>query len=167
MEYLYSSGVYMIRNKLNGKRYIGSSINLKYRLFQHRWYLKKGNHQNPKLQKAWDKFRLKCFEFKILFYCTESDLLFFEQCCLNKFKNLYNICKNAKDSSGRKCSVSTKKKISNSLKIYNKENKSIGVLHTEETKKKMSEYRKAFYQTEAGDKARQAVIASNKRRARK
>jgi group I intron endonuclease len=169
MEHLHPSGVYMIRNKLNRRKYIGSSVNLKYRLFQHKWYLEKGNHQNSRLQKAWNKFKQRYFEFKILFYCAENDLLFFEQRCLDRFKKLYNICKCANDTSGRKCSSETKKKISNSIKVYNKKNGHVrlGKHHTEVTKKKLSNIRKEFYKTEAGDRARQAVIASNKRRARK
>ena len=41
-----TSGVYLIRNKLNGKNYIGSSKDIRKRINQHFRELNQNNHHN-------------------------------------------------------------------------------------------------------------------------
>lgn len=50
-----NSGVYMIVNAINGKRYIGSSNNIKRRLKEHRQHLKSGTHDNQHLQSSYNQ----------------------------------------------------------------------------------------------------------------
>ena len=49
------AGVYMIKNKKNGKVYIGSSINIEKRLSDHRRLLKLGKHECKEMQRDYDK----------------------------------------------------------------------------------------------------------------
>lgn len=60
------SYIYKILNKVNGKFYIGSTVNIKNRKYQHIHLLKKGKHQNNILQRAWNKYGEENFEFIIL-----------------------------------------------------------------------------------------------------
>jgi group I intron endonuclease len=60
------SGIYGIFNKINGKVYVGSSINLNNRHNQHFNYLKYNRHYNAYLQAAWNKYGEENFEFVIL-----------------------------------------------------------------------------------------------------
>jgi group I intron endonuclease len=66
--------VYEIRNLVNDKRYIGqSSQNDKQRLWEHKTYLKKGNHQNRHLQRAWNKYTEENFVMNVLETCDSLE----------------------------------------------------------------------------------------------
>ena len=60
-------GIYKIENKVNGKVYIGQSIDIEKRWKSHISYLNKGIHRNKHLQSAWDKYGEGNFDKKILF----------------------------------------------------------------------------------------------------
>lgn len=62
------SGVYQIKNMITGQRYIGSSINIPRRWREHRLGLRKNSHPNTYLQRAWNKYGAKNFEFRVLVY---------------------------------------------------------------------------------------------------
>lgn len=66
------AGLYIIENKVNGKRYIGSSINIESRLWHHRSELNRNVHPNGHLQHAWNKYGEDIFEFKI-FVITDPE----------------------------------------------------------------------------------------------
>ena len=69
-------GIYQIRNVINNKVYIGSSIEIYWRWSNHKYMLKRGNHSNIYLQNAWNKYGEENFEFKIiedLTYLLNSD----------------------------------------------------------------------------------------------
>lgn len=59
-------GIYKIRNILNDKVYIGSSIHIKRRLSEHKCWLRKNTHDNDYLQKAWNKYGENNFVFEIV-----------------------------------------------------------------------------------------------------
>lgn len=60
------SGIYCIMNTVNGKKYVGSSIDISSRWTSHRHDLKRGIHSNVHLQKSWDKYGENSFVFYIL-----------------------------------------------------------------------------------------------------
>lgn len=97
-----TSGIYEIRNIVNGKSYVGRSINLSKRLNDHLIYLRKGCHPNQHLQNSWNKYGSEQFEFNVLEHCEEFKLIKLEQSYLDKQLNspelFYNRSKNAKNS---------------------------------------------------------------------
>ena len=60
------AGVYQIRNTVNGKAFVGSSVNLPAILNRHRTELRAGGHRNRELQKEWAEFGPDAFEFEVL-----------------------------------------------------------------------------------------------------
>lgn len=114
------SGVYIIKNIVNGKIYIGSSVNVFKRWTQHRYKLNKGNHANKHLQRAWNKYGISEFEFSILELINNPSkeiLIELEQKYLDEHKSFnkdvgYNILKKADSSLGVEMTKETKNKLS-------------------------------------------------------
>lgn len=67
------SGIYLITNIINHKEYNGKSKNLKDREYNHWYKLKRGNHANPHLQNAYNKYGKKSLHFAILEYVDVRD----------------------------------------------------------------------------------------------
>lgn len=128
-----SSGIYKILNKINGKFYIGSAIDIKVRWYQHRWYLNNGKHHNLYLQRAWN-LNSNDFDFIILEIC--ENIREREQHWINILNPEYNLTKTVGSLLGYKHSEETKRLMSERRK-GNQFNK--GKHHSEETKKKISE----------------------------
>lgn len=64
-------GIYCIENLVNGKKYIGQSINIKSRFRGHKSELKRKIHKNEHLQKSWNKYGEINFKFNIVEICDE------------------------------------------------------------------------------------------------
>lgn len=60
-----NSGIYKIRNLVNGKCYVGSTKSFTKREREHFRLLKNGKHWNVKLQRAFNKYGLESFAFEI------------------------------------------------------------------------------------------------------
>lgn len=94
--------VYQIRNTVNNKVYIGSTVNVNRRRKIHFYHLRKGIHSNKNLQKDWVEYGDKCFAFEILedfgkVKVTREKLIACEQKYLDEVFgiNCYNIAPNA------------------------------------------------------------------------
>jgi len=141
------SGIYKIVNKVNGKYYIGSSNDLlgKYgRWYEHRSNLVKNRHTNKKLQNSWNKYGEHNFEYLLIEVVDDDKLLIVEQKYLDILKQdntldndtHYNLTYDATSpmkgkvpwnkgtkglqvshNKGKKLSLETKKKISESTKL--------------------------------------------------
>lgn len=61
-----SAGIYLIRNVINDKIYIGSTSNLKIRRNKHISDLKNNKHHSYHLQKAYNKYGESNFQFIII-----------------------------------------------------------------------------------------------------
>lgn len=59
-------GIYSITCAANGKQYVGSSRNVKSRWRQHRCDLRRGEHANGHLQRAWNKYGEDGFAFGLI-----------------------------------------------------------------------------------------------------
>lgn len=104
----WKTGVYAIKNRLNGKVYVGSaSLKFTIRTEYHRSRLRKGIHENIYLQRAWNKYGAKSFVFVILEKCSPNDCLKREQYWMDFYRsyersNGYNICPTAGSMRGTK-----------------------------------------------------------------
>lgn len=135
------SGVYSIHNTLNGKFYVGSSVNVQMRFSGHRSDLRRGIHDNKKLQYAWNKYGESTFRFEYILFCEISDLLVNEQILIDETKAVeygYNICPVAGNTIGVKPRPESLEKMAAAQR---------GRKHSEETRRKMSESAKRHVRT--------------------
>ena len=88
-------GIYGIRNLINGKIYVGKTgMNFGDRWDSHRSLLNNGKHDNPHLQRAWDKYGQDNFEFIVIEDCSIDELSDREKYYIKKYKDVgfaYNI----------------------------------------------------------------------------
>lgn len=112
------TGVYLIKNVLNGHCYVGSTSaqrGVSRRINDHINALKKGLHHSPILQRAWDKHGEQSFAVEVLEECAPELCLKREQYYLDTLRPYYNIYKVAGSPRGRIVSDETKSKISFAL----------------------------------------------------
>jgi len=107
-----TSGIYEIRNMVNGHRYIGSSVNLHKREIKHFCELGKNTHHSSHLQRAYNLYGKDNFVFTVLYECLPEELTRCEQEELDLLKPEYNTCKRAYSSLGRKMSIDARNKVS-------------------------------------------------------
>lgn len=128
------SGVYAIVNIVTRKFYIGSAVKLSKRKNNHLSNLRKGKHKNRHLQSSYNKHGEDCFIFKVLGYVEDKNsLLDIEDNWIKQYKPLgvlYNIREEASNNLGVKHSKEAKKKISEEAK---------GRIMSDEAKQKISE----------------------------
>lgn len=127
------SGIYQIRNLVNGKIYVGSSVNLNRRKNKHFYKLRHNMHANLKLQNAFNKYGETAFIFEIIEIVDDKhQLLNREQYYIDKYNVVqdgYNILPNAYSTLGFYPTAETRHKMSIAQK---------GRCHTEEAKRKIS-----------------------------
>lgn len=70
------TGIYVITNKINGKKYVGQSVNISRRWKEHR---SRYQIEDGYLYKAMRKYGLDAFTFEILTECNKTDLNVLEQ----------------------------------------------------------------------------------------
>ena len=115
-------GIYQITNTINGKLYVGSSINIADRWRRHKEQLRKKIHNCKPLQSAWDKYGEYSFIFSILeFVDDKNNLLIKEQEYLDLIRPFdnkigYNCCKKAYSTLGIKYSEDARKRVSEGVK---------------------------------------------------
>lgn len=125
-------GIYKILNLVNGKIYIGQSVDILNRRWPYHIYcLNSGNHYNKHLQYAWVKYGEKNFEFTIVEECSEDQLDIKEMYYIDLYKSYipefgYN---KTLGGEGGRATEETKVKMSESHK---------GLLGTPESRAKQS-----------------------------
>jgi len=101
-----ASGIYMILNLLNRKRYIGSAVNLRARRHDHFSALRRGIHKNSHLQNAFNKYGKNAFGWEVLEYIEDlEELISWEDLYLKIYWPsglLYNHCPTAGSPLGYK-----------------------------------------------------------------
>jgi group I intron endonuclease len=141
-ENIKKSGIYMLTNLINGKRYIGSSENLSRRFSEYlnTNYLIRANYMNicsALLLHGYSNFSLEILEFYKV-----SDLLIREKHSLDLLNPEYNIAKDTTaPMSGRIHSDEARKKISDAHQGLHagENNHMFGKTHSDETRKKISD----------------------------
>lgn len=139
------SGIYRIRNLVNGKVYVGSTNNINKRWIEHKSFLKNNKHPNPHLQASWNKYGEENLIFEIIEEIENSikELLCEREQYWNDFYDSsnrekgYNLRKIVESNLGVIFSEDHNKKISESHMGH--KNHFFGKHHSPETKKKLSE----------------------------
>ncbi len=162
------SGIYKIKNILNGKSYFGSSVDIDRRVWIHKWMLRKGTHHSILLQHAWDKSSERAFIFEVVALCDISTVIKrkkAEEPFLSTGE--YNVAKSVdKAFLGRKHSAATRNKMSELKKGSN--NPLFGKRHSEETRNKIRETNKIVCSGEGNPmygKKRPDISIMNQKRA--
>ena len=70
----YTSGIYKITNKRNGRIYIGQSNNVFKRRRQHFAELRAGHHSNYEMQADWNNSHIADWTWEVVEYCPEERL---------------------------------------------------------------------------------------------
>ena len=157
------SGIYCITNVLNGKRYIGSSVDIGRRFRRHKSCLKNGLHPNNHLQSAWNKYGESNFDFSVIMECPEKEVLFYEQFYISSLKSEYNKAPVAGNMLGFRHSESSRKKMSESHKGKNlgKDSPCFGKKASLETRHKQSLAKLGKYKGKDSPQSKPVVCLTN------
>lgn len=151
--------IYLRTNKVNGKKYVGLTTNLKRR--QCRWKNLSEKYAGNAINNARKKYGIDSFDFEILKECKDEELNKWEMYYIKELNTKvpygYNLTDGGEGMNGYTLSEETKRKIGKankgernynygkhlSEKIRNKISESLkGTIFTEERKKKISESKK-------------------------
>jgi plasmid stability protein len=159
------SGIYQIRNLVNGKVYVGQSANLWKRRYEHFSMFRNNKHPNKHLQNAFNKYGEENFVFEIVLICEKDKetLTYYEQSIEDFYKKQdlsYNIRECVDSNLGLKLSEETKQKLSEALSGEN--HPFFGKPRSEETKNRISESNKGReVSQETRDKISESLIGEN------
>lgn len=135
-----NTGIYEIRNIKNGRRYVGSAVNVSKRWREHLRQLEEGKHHSRFMQRCWNKSGGDNFIFRVILACDVEHLIFYEQRAINAINPRYNLNKIAGSMLGHKHSLKSRKKMSASRpKDFSP---MTGKSHTAESRRKISESKK-------------------------
>jgi group I intron endonuclease len=140
-------GIYKITNNVDGKFYIGSSVNLKNRLANHFSKLRNNKHSNIYLQRAFIVHGEANFKAEIVEVTNnlhQSELLDIEQKYLDDIEDWstsYNLTKNTK-AFGTIYADETEKRARKSARVIGENNPFYGKTHSQENKMLMTESRR-------------------------
>lgn len=143
-EWASKSGLYRIKNLVNGRLYVGSAVDISKRWYDHKRLLQQNKHSNKFLQADFLKCGREAFVFEVVCFCKPENLLKYEQWLLDlRYDNqeqCYNFAKNARATMlGKNHSIEARAKITSSL-IGNKRSPggAVGREMSDAFRKKMS-----------------------------
>lgn len=133
-------GVYVIRNVLTGKCYVGSSENIRRRAWYHINHLRRQKHHNAHLQNAWNLYGDDVFAFLTACLCDVDELLEREREWMQRLNSCsdrdgYNL---VSDPVRHKVSTETRKKMSDSSPFKGKPAFNRGRPASEQTRRLIS-----------------------------
>ena len=168
-------GIYKITNKINGKCYIGKSINIERRFKEHKYIC---SESNQTLKRAYKKYGRENFEFSILEECLEEELNKKEIYYIKILKPQYNRTSGGDGCAGHCVSEETKeilrkkgkeqwnrlsKEEKQRIIKYNLKKPQIGHLVSKETREKLRKCNLGKKQTqETIEKRKQTFIEKKK-----
>lgn len=133
-----TGSIYLVKNTINGKGYVGKSVQISVRFSQHKHcaFNPDSQHYHRPLYASMRKHGMDNFEFSILEdNLTDQELLKREVYWIDKLNtktpNGYNLTDGGEGVSGRKITDEHREIISKAQ---------LGRRHSDETKRKMSEY---------------------------
>lgn len=153
-------GIYKITNKVDGKFYIGSTVDFNKRRATHRYELKANKHHNEYLQNAYNKYGIENFKFSILEIVeNEEELRSKEQYYIDSLdacnrKIGYNLNTNANGGGGAKGERNGW--YGKGYLMSGERNHFYGKKHSNETRKKLSEIskkKKGYLNSNYGNKS--------------
>lgn len=129
--------VYLVTNKINGKQYVGQSLQ---KDINKRWYthkIVKKAHLGQILYNAYKKYGVENFDYKIICICFDEDTNKYEEEYIKKYNTIYPIGYNLLGGGGNKHhNEYTKKMLSEKLSGAN--NPNYGVKYSPERCETMS-----------------------------
>lgn len=140
--------IYRIFNVITEQFYIGSALKVKRRRWEHWDSLKKNKHHCVGLQTAWNQYGEDAFEFEIIEEIPDDEALRIEDAYLVQFAGqdrCYNTAlttmypPSVSVETGAKISATLRRLYSNNPKAHPR----LGKMHSEETKAKISDAKKA------------------------
>lgn len=158
-------GIYGIRNLINGNIYVGKTgMNFGDRWDSHRSLLNNGKHDNPHLQRAWDKYGQDNFEFIVIEDCEIDELSNKEKYYIKKYKDIglaYNIHDGGDEgyNLGKHLSEETKRKIGEKNRING-----LGRKASDNTKEKMSKSHTGMKYTPMSEEGKDNIRQAQQRR---
>lgn len=162
------SGVYCFTNLTNGKSYIGSSIDLRGRMYDYYNVKYLSTHTSMPICMALLKYGYSGFSLEILEYCAREDCVSRENYYFALLEPEYNIAKHASAPMlGRNHTIATKAKISllRTGVFRSAETRKqisdglLGRIQSEETKRKISETKKGK-KKKTSDETKKKISAS-------
>lgn len=168
-------GIYSLENSRTGDQYIGQSVQLSMRRSDHLRSLSRGNHYNIHLQRAFTKYGVENFSFRVLLYCESFELTRYEQFFVDALRPSYNIrreCVTSPLGCSHEVFEGTRQRISQSLQGHSVSEgtreklrqfnlgKSLGPLSLE-TRQKLSQH---FMGHPVSEEARYKMSESGKKR---
>lgn len=102
------SGVYTIKTP-SGRVYVGSAVSFGRRWSVHKCRMRSGTHDNKKLQSAWNKYG-ELLSFEPIIVCSKEDVIMYEKIAMKALSPCMNILPVAGSSIGYRHSEETKAK---------------------------------------------------------
>lgn len=133
-------GIYQIRNLINGKIYVGSTVNKFYRRWcAHKGLLNKNKHDSIKLQRGWNKYGKENFVFEILEVVEDKNkVIEREQFYIDTLKPWYNVRLIAESNFGTK--RTKEQNIANSIRKIGNKNRCIRVCQVDKNTGKVIKF---------------------------
>lgn len=131
------TGVYAITCLPSGRKYIGSSENVRERFYRHRYRLRSGQHHITALQLDWNEYGEDAFEFRVVLTCKKGERFAAEQAGIDEALGgglCYNPSPTAENARGYKLTPDQRVALSAALK---------GHATSAETRRKIGEANRA------------------------
>jgi group I intron endonuclease len=155
------TGIYEIRNTVNGKKYVGSAVDFGNRWRQHAQSLVRGDHHSIALQRAWVRYGPSAFQFNKLLACSKENLIMYEQICMDALKPEYSVAPRAGSQLGFKMSDEARAKMAEAAR---RTRNFTGRTHSAESRAKISAAKKGVPSVPCSDEKKAKLSAIHKGR---